>query len=326
MIVEEPLIYSSIHTRNIQVGFNTFVSSHADIDLEVSASGEIRALLFDYFRSELFLKSYFGLCLESATRVGIPFQDLVLQTTPTPRVFRPGDHGTSFHCDYWYGHGEKSYTVWTPLTKVESGNTFLMSKDIDHAVFFEQISGGKSYLNIDHGLLASCSPVLPPEHSSIVFGSKVIHGSPINSTNSTRISFDFRFGYLSDKTSSKDLENYYRFDSGAFKLPAHPFFNKKIIKYICGGPGKNTFAQHALIDAAASRFNLQVSQQEAEVERFGFPMLQAYLDGLLLEKGFDGIILASKSILSEQIINRVKSSNVPVWSALESAFLNAHPQ
>ncbi len=52
---------------------------------------------------------------ELCVKYKIPINEFVVQPVPTPRIFRPGDHGTSWHTDFWYGHGETFRTVWVPI-------------------------------------------------------------------------------------------------------------------------------------------------------------------------------------------------------------------
>ena len=84
----------------------------------------------------------------------------------------------------------------------------------------------------------------------------MLHGSTFNSTNKTRISFDFRISKIEDNTSTKDLDNYLIYDNdlNEYKLPFHKLYGKRILKYICGGHDKNTFAQQVLIDSFSKRY------------------------------------------------------------------------
>ena len=69
----------------------------------------------------------------------------------------------------------------------------------------------------------------------------MLHGSTLNTTEKTRISFDFRISKIADITSTKDLDNYLIFDKNinGYKMPYHKLYGKKILKYICGGQNKN---------------------------------------------------------------------------------------
>jgi hypothetical protein len=43
--------------------------------------------------------------------------DFYVQKRPSFRVYMPGKIGTSFHTDYWYGHGKNVKTIWVPINK-----------------------------------------------------------------------------------------------------------------------------------------------------------------------------------------------------------------
>jgi hypothetical protein len=257
----------------------------------------------------------------SADLVGLQHDNLVLQSIPTPRVFRPGTHGTSFHCDYWYGHGLEFYTIWLPLTPVEPGNSFFVCTEEYQKSLYEKLENTLKFIELEEEILTFSSPVLPKPGSAFIFNSKVLHGSPTNISSKTRVSFDFRIGHKSDVTSTKDLANYYHFKNGFFYLPKHPLEGARVLKYVCGGKGKNTFAQHAIIEESARHYKMNISEQEAEVERFGFPMLHAYLSGAMSHKKLDGIIIASRTLLDPEIINLASCSKLKVWCALENMFL-----
>jgi hypothetical protein len=51
-------------------------------------------------------------------------------------------------------------------------------------------------------------------------------------------------------------------------------------------------------------------------------MFIQYLEGLAEKKGFDGIVLASKSILTSNEIELSKKSKIDIFCALENEFLN----
>jgi hypothetical protein len=180
----------------------------------------------------------------------------------------------------------------------------------------------RKFTELEDELLEFSAPVLPPKGSAFMFHSEVLHGSPKNTSSKTRVSFDFRIGSNADETSTKDLANYFHFDGERFVLPRHALDGKRVLKYICGGPGKNTFAQHVIIEESAKRYNMNISEQEAEIERYGFPMLQAYLGGAMNHKNLDGIIVASRTVLDDEVIGLASGSGVPVWCALENMFLN----
>ena len=290
--------------------------------VETMSISELREKMFQFFDTDLFKKIYFEMMQTISKEMSLDLNSLILQTSPTPRIFKPGSHGSSFHCDYWYGHGLKSYTVWTPLMNLEKGNTLSVCSNEKQEKWYGILEKTNGLSNdLKENIIQDCYSVLPPNGSSLVFNTKTIHGSPLNKSAKTRLSFDFRFGVSPDTTSTKDIENYYHFDGENFYIKSHAFMGKKVLKYICGGINQNTFAQHMLIDAAAKRYGFILDAQEAEAERFGHPMLEAYLSGLSEEKGFEGIVIAGSTVINDEIKSRIKQSNIPVFLVLENYFL-----
>jgi hypothetical protein len=291
------------------------------IDRETTSIREIREFMFRFFQSQDFNNLYFKFARQIIDFIKIPPDEIALQMFPTPRVFKPNSIGTSYHCDYWYGHGEKSYTIWVPLSPIEKGNTFHVANENLAYKYFMSLQEGKIYKATPDELACGSTPVLPEPGQAFVFNSKLLHGSPLNFSNKTRISFDFRISSASDKTSTKDIENYYHFIKNTFQLPRHELDGSRVLKYICGGIGKNTFIQHVIIEAAAKRFNMNVHEQEAEIERMGYPVFLEYVNENLEDSKFDAMIIASKHILDHESFSIAKTAKIKVWCALENDFL-----
>lgn len=313
--------FSSNAVTEIQIQFYEFMIKTGISPFNDTGGKKIRDKMFDFFRSPDFLDSYFRLAIDVADSLNMKNCDLVLQSQPTPRIFRPGDHGTSFHCDYWYGHGESAYTIWTPLTEIEEGNTFHLLEKEKNDHYLEILSAANGRIEIESELITNSLIALPAKGQSVVFNSKIIHGSPKNTSSKERISFDFRICCKSDLTSTKDLTSYFYFDGDGFKRPKVKFGQDRYIKYISGGREKDTAAQHMIIESVAKLLLINIVAQEAEVERFGNVVLDQYLDGLAKAKNLQGIVVASKSLLSPQIIDKANKSDIKVFCVLENLFL-----
>ena len=67
----------------------------------------IRKLLHEFLSDREFNRMYQELALEVAKSRGMNLSKAILQPKPTPRVFPPKAHGTSWNTDYLYGHGKK---------------------------------------------------------------------------------------------------------------------------------------------------------------------------------------------------------------------------
>lgn len=288
--------------------------------LSVDAS-ILRRHIFEFFLTESFITSYRKLTLDIVNEMMPQQSEFIVQATPTPRIFREGAHGTSYHCDYWYGHGEKSFTVWTPLSEIDDLNTFMMCDEEANDNMRLKIERSQQFISLEDNDEKNFYPVAPTEDECVVFGSKMMHGSPINLSKNERISFDFRIGVLDDNTSTKNINSYVHYKNNKFVIKK-PFEGIKFLRYVCGGQNKDTLGQHLVIDSAVKNFNLVVVGQEAEAERLGYPVLQEILSIEKLDKDFNAIIIASESIISKDDLLKINKNKVKIFAVLENRFLN----
>jgi hypothetical protein len=281
--------------------------------------------MIDYFKMKQFQDDYFEMAISLIKILEIKPQNSLLQKTPTPRIFRPGDHGTSFHSDYWYGHGEKTITVWTPLSELVLGNSFSIIANQNFNDGITRVlneSAGVATLEQEKKMIEASDHVLIPKGNSVIFNSKIIHGSPKNTTNSVRVSFDFRIADISDKTSTKDSDLYFQWNGVTFEIAKNKFNGLSFVKYICGGEHKSTLSQHLIIESIVKEYEINVVGQEAEVERFGHPIFNAYLESVAMNKNIDGLIIASRTILNSSSIEAAKNNKrIKVYCALENEFI-----
>jgi hypothetical protein len=296
-------------------------TKNGQVKLRINDPALLRADLFQCFQTSDFLSLYYQATKSIITKLNLEVSEYVVQTTPTPRIFLPGAHGTSFHSDYWYGHGKESYTVWLAITSAFKGNSFQYYPDARESIFTSSLEKGILPTRSD---LLSCSIekwVEPNIGEAFIFPATLIHGSPLNDTESTRVSIDFRISKRSDETSTKDLANYYYFNKDDFSLHDHLFKGRRVLRYIVGGRNKNTFIQHAIIEACSKRYGFTAIEQEAEIERFGFPVLSEILKESKKVEATRNIILASSSLLDSETIKLAKNSHIDVWCALENKLL-----
>ena len=304
----------------IKKDFDAFLLNQGILNSAETNASELRRLMFDFFSTPVFLYQYKILALCAAEAVGYGDQDFLVQKMPTPRIFRHGAHGTSYHCDYWYGHGERSYTTWVALSEVDSENTFLMCHDSHNSYMYDKLIARKNFINIETEDERHFYPVAPLPDQGVLFSSKAIHGSPVNRSLNQRISFDFRIGCIDDKTATKNINSYFRVVQNEF-ISQNIFDGVNFIRYVCGGENRDTFSQHVVIDGFAKALNLNIVGQEAEIERLGYPMLTEILESKSLDKNFNAIIIASESILSKELQLLAKSSSIKIYAALEYRFL-----
>jgi hypothetical protein len=322
MINKSKFYFHSEYIEDLKKEFSDFMICKS-VDINRDTRGHrIRELMFDFFKTEKFLDSYFKIASDGANSVNLSTNGLVLQNIPTPRVFRPGDHGTSFHTDYWYGHGKSAYTIWLPLTQIDEENTFRICNEESNDKFLSKFEKKPSVIEAEKELIENSFAAMPEKHQAVIFGSQMLHGSPINSSLKERISIDFRISNKNDETSTKDVLGYYEYFNDSFRKQSNRFAKTRFLKYICGGNGKNTNAQHLLIEATAKFYNINIVAQEAEIERYGFPMLQSYLDNLALIKNIEGIIIASRSIVDIEKIKIHGNNELMLYFCLENEFIN----
>tara|TARA_B110000211_G_scaffold148527_2_gene169148 strand:+ start:4747 stop:5475 length:729 start_codon:yes stop_codon:yes gene_type:complete len=235
----------------------------------------------------------------------------------------PGQHGTSWHTDYWYGHGKDFKTVWVPLFGVVPGSTFdVVESSLENKRVLNYYCNNPELPEGDFDLMGSqTNQVLPDSQSVFVFDSCLLYGFPLNTSQSVRVSFDFRFGKSTDISSSKDLSKYLKID-GSTLVPCGKSFPGKYLMCIRGGCGINTSIQHILIEGSTKSLIIQIAAQEAEIERHGQPMLRKHLGLIKDQKSeFTGIAVASKSLLNSDVLSLIYASGVIVYCALEDEFL-----
>jgi hypothetical protein len=287
-------------------------------DLYKIDSKILRSLMIDFFREPSFLKLYREYFIEILESNNLSRDDYCLQNQPTPRVFEPNAHGTSLHCDYWYGHGEETFTIWTSITEVVPENAFSVSEESSNAELHRLFYNSHS---IDSKIMEYFDnhsyPVLPSADQYALFDSKLMHASNINHSPLRRVSFDFRIAKKSDPSCTKELQNYFVLSENSTLEKNVRHSALKCLKYVCGGLHKSTSLQHIIIENFAELNGLNIVAQEAEIERFGHPMLKQYLSGLLKEKGIDLVLIASESVIDLNFRDFVSCSFVDVIFCLE---------
>ncbi len=321
-LVEKPIPY--FYSENIPLIQKIFLEKLQNIELIKANSHLIKSLFFDIFSTDEFIRLYKKFAYDVAIKCYGRVEEVCLQSTPTPRIFFSGSHGTSIHCDYWYGHGESVFTTWVPIINCIPGATFYSDhfNSCGYNIKDKELNM-QQFSKLSDSLVRPDLSVLPPDGAAYLFASNVLHGSTLNTSSKTRLSFDFRISQKEDKTSTKYLDGYYHYDNKTkdYNIPPHPLKGKPVLKYICGGKDKDTFSQHILIDAVAKRLEFVLVDQEAEIERYGHPILNALLKGYKLTNNYAAIAVSSSNILNSETIDLIKKSSLRVWSAMENKFI-----
>jgi hypothetical protein len=312
-------------SKKIKNEFIKYADLNDDINYFSRLNGKIlRDLLISFFKTDRFFDLYRQYFIEILQNNNLSQDDYCLQEQPTPRVFDPGAHGTSLHCDYWYGHGKDTFTIWTPLSAVESGNAFMVCEEAKneslHRLFNREHSIDDAIMD---SFLKHSFPVLPGENEYAIFDSMLMHASPLNRSNNRRVSFDFRISKISDETSTKELGNYLVISNNSFSRQSHAS-NLKCLKYICGGLHKSTYLQHIVIENYADLNSHTIIAQEAEIERFDHPMLKQYLNGLYKRKNIDAILIASESVVDQDFRKYLENPPVKIIFCLEKKVFNTY--
>lgn len=283
----------------------------------------LRELFYEYFKRSEFAILYESLAREIAESQGFDTDRLLLQPQPTARVFPPRAHGTSWHTDYLYGHGEKTITIWVPIYGVTHGSSFKYISDSKiNNQLVQKILENPEFLLQEIAEKKDVRDVIPDEGSIAIFDSNQLHCSHENTSKSLRLSFDFRISIDNDTSTTKNLADYLRITESGFKKP-RSYRNHSFLKYIMGGRGFDTAAQHILIEGIAQDKNMEITGQEAEVERLGLIMLNHHLKEI--ESGrskFDAVILASKKLLSDNELNFVHENSCKnIYCCAESEWI-----
>lgn len=271
---------------------------------------DLREFFYEYFKRTEFSRLYDCLVREIAEKQALDLDRLLLQPLPTGRVFPPGAHGTSWHTDYLYGHGEKTITIWVPIYGVTPGSSFkYISDNKINNQLVQKIFENPEFLLGEIAEKKDVREVIPADGSIAIFDSNQLHCSHENTSNSLRLSFDFRISLDDDTTTTKNLAGYFRLTKSGLKKP-NPERKLSFLKYILGGRGFDTAAQHILIGGLAQDKSMKIIGQEAEVERLGLTMLNHHLKEINsgISK-FDAIILASKTLFSDDEFERVRKNS-----------------
>ena len=324
--VKESQLFSYVKSDVVSV-FREEFEDYAKNDI-AETNGEInltrlRSVLLNFFSTTEFKQAYYKIAHELSEIYEIPRSKFIIQPQPTPRVSGPGQHGTSWHTDYWYGHGKDFKTVWMPLLGVVPGSTFdVVESDSDNEKLLDYYSSDPDLLAGNFNLMGSQThQVLPDNDSAFVFSSCLLHGSPLNTSETNRISFDFRFGSVMDSSSTKDLSRYLKIDGNKLVTNGNTYPGK-YLKYIRGGCNLDTSLQHMLIEGSVKSRSIQIIGQEAEIERYGQPMLRMHLNKIKHQSAdIIGIAVASKSLLDQDILSLISDSGAIVYCVLEGEYL-----
>jgi sporadic carbohydrate cluster 2OG-Fe(II) oxygenase/sporadic carbohydrate cluster protein (TIGR04323 family) len=115
------------------------------------------------------------------------------QRVPSIRLHFVGQKSVQFHTDEWYGHGQDVVNCWVPLISVAGNNSMFVTTPEES----EELAGvfareRMSVQDMNERMRARSRPLDCRVGDIFVFSSRLMHGSEVNDTAATRVSFDFR--------------------------------------------------------------------------------------------------------------------------------------
>ena len=127
------------------------------------------------------------------------------QRVPSVRIQMPGQSSVNYHTDEWYGHGHGVQNFWAPLTPVAGTNSLYVCDEQTSLQVTDKIrTERRSVQEMNQLARGACRPLAMSFGEIYHFNSHIIHGTEINDTDQTRVSFDFRILLDGDDRGLKD--------------------------------------------------------------------------------------------------------------------------
>ena len=259
-----------------------------------------RQIFFEIFRSEYFKNKYklFGRWLIDS----FFDKNALIQKTPTIRLVLPGGKSASFHTDLWYGHGKKVNSFWLPLTKVSGINSLLMAKEVnDSKRLIKRIKDEKMNLDKINSEARKISEPIESDYGALtIFNKDILHGTLKNTSNASRVSFDFRIATSSCDLGNKPKANFYSYgqliDDKSYDHLVLSENQRNALTYtgICGKISSKN--QLLFLNSFAKSNNINIIASESEILIFDFcPVLTKYCKNP--EINIDCILLFGTALL-----------------------------
>ena len=152
---------------------------------------EIFATIYDVFATDKFQRHYDALC---ADLVQSCFDGKAsFQRTPSARIQMPGQISVNYHTDEWYGHGHNVQIFWLPLVQVAGANSiFVADEETSLRLTREIRETQKSIVEMNKLARNVAKPLEMKFGEVFFFNSHILHGTELNNTGRSRVSFDFR--------------------------------------------------------------------------------------------------------------------------------------
>ena len=303
----------------------------------------LRQRMFSVFRGKKFQQIYLSLGKEIIDK----YYDkkALIQKTPTARIQPPKYMTTSFHCDAWYGHSSITTSFWMPLTKLNHNNTLHMSKDrkISLDTLEELVNSDYDLEKINDVSQFICEPVIIDYGQILCFKPDMLHGAKVNTSDNTRVTFDFRILQSKDDLGFKSISNYFDYNalenaesqnnndsSKSIKKESsrnNNLSNNRFVSYSNSCNGVNAKSQLTLCAGIANDKKINITRNESEIYVFShLPVLRHYLGPI--ENNIDGVIVFSTEIfekdfnLAENVLKFAVKNHKKVLFAAEDILVS----
>ena len=253
----------------------------------------------------------------------------LIQKTPTVRIQPPRFMTTSFHSDSWYGHSQSTNSFWVPLTQVASNNTLNMapSREISDETMKVLVNGNYSLAEINEMCIRVTTPTTAAKGQVLSFGPDMIHGAKMNTSEDTRVSFDFRIVDSDQVLGFKAIANYYRYKDLTTEFAneangeSSEVISQGFLSYSNYCAGVSPKSQLILCASVAKDKGLPIQRNESEIYVFeNLPVLRHYLGSET--PTFGGVIVFGTAIFNsqkqaEQILYLAKNNSKKILFAAE---------
>ncbi len=200
-------------------------------------------------------------------RIVIPNQDQSSQLLP-------------WHSDMLLGSGTGMRTIWMPMTKCFGENSLQVLTYEDSVKITEDVySHDHSYETFTKLCEEKCTPLNMKPGEANLFTELHMHGNVPNTTDKTRVSFDFRILFHGEQFYKKIPGGYFRLMEDIDPLPHQVDPNKSFISY-CENNSHLTknipiFLQRLLIKEYCKKYKINIKYQQVELNGlFGDPILK----------------------------------------------------
>jgi sporadic carbohydrate cluster 2OG-Fe(II) oxygenase len=139
--------------------------------------------------------------------------DIVQQRVPNFSIQIPHDESSvlSLHCDSMQGNSVFEVVGWLPLTDCWSTNSMFLldisELDYQTQLLDEYITSGDA--DLYQSVKNKGKFIEIKKGQGLIFNQNLLHGNVVNTTSSTRISFNCRFKNLFSPYGEKDLLNFF---------------------------------------------------------------------------------------------------------------------